>query len=141
MLVTGRDLKVILDDKEIDDKNDDVYVITDIYKEVTAESGKEIPSFNQAFVYFVEKTNGSVTSIKSSIKNNLSTLLDEVIEKYKTNSFQKYLLITEVFSDVNKDNLTEFNLESYLEYLKNSNESYDTESYYYNNWYNNSFWK
>lgn len=136
-----RDLKVILDDKEIDDKNDDIYVITDIYKEVTAESGKEIPSFNQAFVYFVEKTNGSVTSIKSSIKNNLSTLLDEVIEKYKTNSFQKYLLITEVFSNVNKDNLTEFNLESYLEYLKNSNESYDTESYYYNNWYNNSFWK
>lgn len=136
-----KDLKIILDDKEIDDKNDDIYVITDIYKEVTADSGKEIPSFNQAFVYFVEKTNGNVTSIKTNIKNNLSTLLDEVIEKYKTNSFQKYLLISEVFSSVNNDNLKEFNLESYLEYLKNSNESYDTESYYYNNWYNNSFWK
>lgn len=126
-------IKVILDEKDKDNKDDDIYIITDIYND-----NADKPSINQMLVYFVEKTNGEVTSINTSIKNSLSTLLDETITKFKSAGFQEFLLLKEL-GEITSDNLEGFNYNRYLEYLKNTNENYDKESYFYNNWYGDKF--
>ncbi len=140
-----KDLKIMLDEKTADTENDDLYAITDIFnydREGKADQFGDVyaankPSLNQVFVYYVEYINGSVHSIKTSIKNDLSKLLDQVIDKFKTASFQEYLLVKtlgEVKVEAQELNGA-YDYNKYVTYLINTAEDYKLEESPYKAWY------
>lgn len=130
------EIEVILNENDPDDDNDNIYVVTDTYGEETDK-----PSMKQVFVYYVQYTQGDVTGFRTSLENDLSDLLDDVIAKYQVADFQEYLLIRELGSITtpNSDLVGNFNYDFYLNYLVNQIEDYDTENITtYSDWYNNS---
>ncbi len=130
-----RDLKIILDENDVDDENDDVYYITDVYNSDSAK-----PSMNQVVTYYVEYVKNDVTSFTTSLKNDLATLLNTSIDKYKSSTFQNYLLVKSLGKVEVDENLSKYySYEGYLTYLQNQAESYDSTSDY-NKWYTEYTW-
>ncbi len=125
------DIKVILDENEADDENDDVYINVNINNE-----DKKRPTLAQVLVYYVEYTDGDVTSFPSSIESDLSDLLDDVISHYQTSNFQKFALYRRLgeITVNNAEKVGNFDYNFYMTYLMNQNESYDPESEYLS-WY------
>ena len=125
-------------DYAVMEKSDDIYVITNAYNTLAESERDNKPSINQVFIYYVEKTNGSVTDLPSYIQNDLSDLLDDVISQYQNEDFQKFLLYSLIIKPAIKtNNLAEFNMDNYLKYLQNQASSYKTD-YQYNDWYDGS---
>lgn len=125
------DVKIILDENEADDDNDDIYANVDLNND-----NQDSPTLAQVLVYYVEYTDGDVTSFPSSLESDLSDLLDDVIAHYQTSNFQKFALYRRL-GDItvnNKDKVGNFDYNFYMTYLMNQNESYDSESEYLS-WY------
>lgn len=132
-----KDLKIILDENDVDDENDDIYFITDVYNDESADK----PNNKQLVTYYVEYIKGDVTSFTTSIKNDLATLLNTAIDKYKATSFQTYVLVKS-FADtikVNEDFANYYDYDNYLLYLQNQAENYDLDSDYIS-WYTTYTW-
>ena len=123
-------IKVVLNEYDEDNDDDDLYVNTNVYN---TNEDKSVPTIEQVFVYYVEYTQGDVTSFRTSIENDLSALLDTVISHYQTSNFQKYLLYARLGS-ISTTNLGIFDYQFYMDSLRDSNESYDSESPYLS-WY------
>lgn len=123
-------IKVVLNEFDEDNDDDDLYVNTNVYN---TNEDKSVPTIEQVFVYYVEYTQGDVTSFRTSIENDLSALLDTVISHYQTSNFQKYLLYARLGS-ISTNNLGIFDYQFYMDSLRDSNESYDSESPYLS-WY------
>lgn len=133
-----KDLTITIDEKDAEEEDDDIYVITNAYNTLAESERDNKPSINQVFIYYVEKTNGSVTDLPSYIQNDLSDLLDDVISQYQNEDFQKFLLYSLIIKPAIKtNNLAEFNMDNYLKYLQNQASSYKTD-YQYNDWYDGS---
>ena len=89
-------------------------------------------SFNQFFIYYVQKANSASTSLTTSIYEMMSKLFDESISKYTGSEFQDYLLLKELDIKIAKtsDVLSNKNIESYIKSIENSIIDYDNESRY-----------
>ena len=89
-------------------------------------------SFNQFFIYYVQKANSASTSLTTSIYDMMSKLFDDVITKYTGSEFQEYLLLTELDIKIEKtnDGLSQKNIEYHMNSIKNSIIEYDDESRY-----------
>ncbi len=113
-------------------EDDELYIKTDTYND-----DSETPSLNQVLVYYIQYLDGDVTGFRSSIANNLSTLLDDVIDHYQNSTLQEYLLIklmgeitiTEALED------TAYDYDLYMTYLMHSVEGYNDEENLYLDWY------
>ena len=131
------DIRLVLDELDEDDENDDIYITTDTYND---DSSK--PNDKQLLVYYVEYTKDDVSSFRTSVENDLSDLLDAVIDKFQTSNVQKYFLIGSL-GTITANNLGHFNYEFYMQYLANQAEDYDINSDYLS-WYdltNIASWK
>ena len=80
-------LAIILKEDDEDSANN-IVVYTD---SLNSESDKA--SFNQFFVYYIQKQNNQTSSLTSNISTLMSSLFDEVISTYTSNNFQTYLLL------------------------------------------------
>lgn len=129
------DIRVVVNGNDEDDDNDDIYVITDIFND-----NADKPSMNQVFIYYVEYSQGGVSSIKTSIKNSLSELLDDAIAKFQNSSFQEYLLVKSL-GEITVTGIEGYNFNDYLNYLKDVSENYDDseDNWYYHNWYDKTW--
>ena len=71
-----------------DDSTKNIYITINSYNEE-----KTTVSFNQFFIYYIQKANGVESSLSSNISTLLSSMFDEVINTYTSNNFQTLLLI------------------------------------------------
>ena len=89
-------------------------------------------SFNQFFIYYVQKANGASTSLDSSIYEIMAKLFDEPINNYTSSGFQEYLLLKKLNIQVKDtqagiDNKT---IETHLTKLQNNIINYEKDSDY-----------
>ena len=87
----------VLIKEDSDDSSNNIYVTMNSYNEVANKV-----SFNQFFIYYVQKANGVESSLSSDISSLLSSMYDDVISTYTSNNFQTFLLL-------NKLNITSTN--------------------------------
>ena len=71
-----------------DDSSKNIYVTLNSYNE-----DKNKVSFNQFFIYYIQKANGVESSLSSNISSLLSSMYDDVISTYTSNNFQTFLLL------------------------------------------------
>ncbi len=50
-------------------------------------------SFNQFFIYYIQKANGVESSLSSNISTLMSSMYDDVISQYTSSNFQTVLLL------------------------------------------------
>lgn len=85
-------IRVVVDELDEDDDNDDIYFVTNAYNET-----ENAISINQLYLYFYEYLiHGSVTSIPSTLKTNISNIASSVISRYTNTTFQKWLVLNEL---------------------------------------------
>ena len=77
--------------QDADDEANNVVVYTDSLNDKEDEA-----SFNQFFVYYVQKQNNQTSSLTSTISSLMSKLFDEAIAKYTSTNFQTYLLLKQL---------------------------------------------
>lgn len=126
-----KEIRLVLEENDPDTDDDDIYIITNSYNK-----NEDKPSDNQLLIYYVQYTQGDVTAFRSAIENDLSDLLDDVIAKYQTSNFQKYLLIQSLDIKV-EGTVGNFSRDAYLSYLKNQIEDYEPDTNYAN-WFDGS---
>ena len=115
-------IKVIVDEKDEDNDDDDIYFVTNAYNESTTNI-----SINQLYIYFYEYLiNGSVTSMSSNLRNAISAMASSVISRYTNSTFQTWLELNElgVVTFTNDDNLS-FTYNDYIDSLKTTIDGYD----------------
>ena len=123
-------LAIILKEDEEDSANN-IVVYTD---SLNSESDKA--SFNQFFVYYIQKQNNQTSSLTSDISELMASLFDEVITTYTSNNFQTYLLLKSLnIQIVNNDyaiKVKTFDTTDGLdvEYFANQVVNYDEDSIY-----------
>lgn len=71
-----------------DDSANNIYITINSYNEE-----KTTVSFNQFFIYYIQKANGVESSLSSNISTLLSSMFDEVISTYTSTDFQTLLLL------------------------------------------------
>ncbi len=89
-------------------------------------------SFEQFFIFYVQKANGTSTSLTSSIYTLMTALFDEAISTYTGSTFQDYLLLSKLNITIVKKNevLNDKIMPAYINKLKNTVIGYDDESDY-----------
>ena len=80
-----------------DDKTQTIKVLIDSLNEPET-AGEELTtaSFNQFFIYYIQKANGESTSLDSSIYEIMCKLFDDVYGAYTSSTFQNYLLLNQL---------------------------------------------
>ena len=81
----------LINDDSDTDEDESLVVYTDSWNEKTTEI-----SFNQFFIYYVQKANSATSSLESNIASLCSTLFDNSISKYTGSNFQTYLLLSKL---------------------------------------------
>ncbi|MCR5350592.1 MAG: hypothetical protein K6E20_06350 [Acholeplasmatales bacterium] len=116
-----------------DDKTNNINVTVEAYNET---SNATFATWNQFFIYYCQKIKGESNSLSSDIYELMGDLFLDVVNKYISGDFQKYLLLK--YIDVNaSDNTTvskdtiQTMLDGTLEKLGKTIYDYDTESDYY----------
>ena len=71
-----------------DDSSNNIYVTMDSYN-----TDKTKISFNQFFIYYIQKANGVESSLSSNISTLMSSMYDDVISQYTSSNFQTVLLL------------------------------------------------
>jgi len=89
-------IQLLIKEDEDDSKNN-IYITINSYNEE-----KTTVSFNQFFIYYIQKANGVESSLSSNISTLLSSMFDEVINTYTSNNFQTLLLLD--LLDIQTDN-------------------------------------
>ena len=108
-----------------DDSANNIYITIDSYN--VAENKV---SFNQFFVYYIQRANGVESSLSSNISTLLSSMYDDVITTYTSNNFQSYLLLKTL--DIKSDNETiQKTVSNETDYLANLVCDYDQTNKYY----------
>ena len=89
-------------------------------------------SFEQFFIYYVQKANGTSTSLTSSIYSLMTSLFDEAISTYTGSTFQDYLLLLQLDIKIAKtsDSLSDKVIPAYITKLENTITSYKDDSDY-----------
>ena len=89
-------------------------------------------SFNQFFIYYVQKNNNASTSLDSEIYSLMQKMFDDTISTYTSSNFQNYLIdsklnikLTNEANNISADSIT-----AYLTKQKNNIINYDNESKY-----------
>ena len=89
---TSNKVKVILRSYKDDDGNKiENYIDTDVYN-----ANVKTASQTQFFVYYVQKVNSQESSLDSTISTIIGKMADEIINKYTSNNFQNYLLLSKL---------------------------------------------
>ncbi len=91
-------ITLIADDKSTDE-DESIVVYTDSWNENTSEI-----SFNQFFIYYVQKANSATSSLESNIASLCSTLFDNSISKYVSSNFQTFLLLSKLNIQIDATN-------------------------------------
>lgn len=130
-----KNIEVLLNKKEEDDENDNVYVVIEnTYNDKTTEA-----TLNQFFTYYVQKQTSATPTLDTNITNLFSAMFDEAITRYTSASFQNYLLFEEL--NIQLESSIPQSTEQYQEYLKKISQSYDHEDSF-NDWYSDQYqWK
>ena len=116
-----------------DDKTQNIKLYISSLNEPEAGEDKcTSASFEQFFIYYVQKANGTSTSLTSSIYSLMNTLFDDAISTYTGTSFQDYLLLSDLNITIVKTNdvLSDKVMSSFMTRLVNSIIDYDDESEY-----------
>ncbi len=89
-------------------------------------------SFNQFFIYYIQKANGQATSLDSSIYDIMAKLFDDAISMYSNSNFQDYLLLKQLNIKVTDDTnvISDDYIASNILSLKNAVLDYDKDSKY-----------
>ena len=95
-------------------------------------------SFNQFFIYYVQKANGATTSLDSSIYELMSKLFDEVISTFTSSNFQNYLIVSKLNIKIVDTAINSKIVEARLTSYKNNTISYDSKSEYAA-WFDNTY--
>lgn len=77
--------------EDADDSENNIVVYTDSLNDKEDEA-----SFNQFFVYYVQKRNNQTTSLTSTISELMGKLFDDIITQYTSTNFQTYLLLNKL---------------------------------------------
>ena len=112
------------------DEDESIVVYTDSWNEETDKI-----SFNQFFIYYVQKANSATSSLESNIASLCATLFDDAISKYTGSNFQTYLLLSKLNIQIDATNgpkvyTYDSNLGLDIEYYKNSVTDYGEEEEY-----------
>lgn len=83
-------LAIILDE-DTDDETKNIVVYTDSLNDKEDEA-----SFNQFFVYYIQKQKSQTSSLTSNIADLMSKLFDDAITTYTSSNFQTYLLLNKL---------------------------------------------
>ena len=89
----------LITDDEDTDEDESIVVHTDAWNEK-----KDEISFNQFFIYYVQKANSQTSSLESNIASLCSTLFDNSISKYTGTNFQSYLLLSKLNIQIDSTN-------------------------------------
>ena len=111
--------------KNTDDSTKNIYVTMNSYNEEETQA-----SFNQLFIYFVQKANGDSSSLSSTISSLMSTLFDDLITTYKSDNFQNVLLLDYLDIQVTDTNIAD-TIDAERNYYACAVCDYDEESDYY----------
>ena len=120
---------LITDDSDTDE-DESIVVHTDAWNENTDQI-----SFNQFFIYYVQKANSATSSLESNISSLCSTLFDSAISKYTGSNFQSYLLLSKLNIQIDATNgpkvaTWDSNAGLDVEYFKNTVTNYGEEPEY-----------
>ena len=74
--------------EDTDNSDNNIYVTVNSYNDKEDEV-----SFNQFFIYYIQKANGVESSLSSNISTLLSSMYDDIISTYTSNNFQTVLLL------------------------------------------------
>ena len=111
--------------KNTDDSTKNIYVTMNSYNEEETQA-----SFNQLFIYFVQKANGDSSSLSSTISSLMSSLFDDLITTYKSDNFQNVFLLD--YLDIQVTDALEVDaIDAERNYYANVVCDYDEESDYY----------
>ena len=112
-----------------DDVEHNIYVTTDAYNEDSESSA----SFNQFFIYYVQKQNGDSSSLESTITTILGRMFDQAISTFSSTNFQNYLLFKTLnikVANIENFGLKELYVNAAINYCEHTLISYDEESDY-----------
>ena len=116
-----------------DDKAQNIKLfISSLNEPETAGEKCTSASFEQFFIYYVQKANGTSTSLTSSIYSLMNSLFDEAIGVYTSTEFQDYLLLQDLNITIVKtsDVLSDKIMAAVITKLENSITDYgDKEEY------------
>ena len=119
--------------EDSDDSNNNIYVTLNSYNDKTTEI-----SFNQFFIYYIQKANGVESSLSSNISTLMGSMFDNIISQYISSNFQKVLLLDKLA--IKSDDATlqaavtnERNYYANLvcDYAKNADDADNKSSIYY----------
>lgn len=133
-------IKVTIDEKDEDDKEDDFVIYANAY------SDKVTPSTNQLFIYFYESfSDDGVTSFKSSLETAISAVFSDTLSRYTSSSFQQYRLYQALGNITFGTNtidlkarydltieITQLTIDGYINYD-------ETIGYYFDDWFDNNW--
>lgn len=77
--------------EDTEDETNNIVVYTDSLNDKADEA-----SFNQFFVYYIQKQNDQTSSLTSSISELMGKLFDDAITTYTSSNFQTYLLLNKL---------------------------------------------
>ena len=122
-----------------DDKTQTIKVTIDSLNEPeTAGEELKTASFNQFFIYYIQKANNESTSLDSSIYEMMSKLFDDVYSAYTSSTFQNYLLLDALEIDINDDEvLSDKIIDAHMQNIVNTITDYGQETDY-NSWVDGS---
>lgn len=120
--------------KDKDDEDNDTYVTTNSYNNYVSQI-----AFNQLFIYYCQNALSQTSSLDSSIYSLMTDMYNDIINTYKSDNFQKYLLYDVLNIQIDNNEL-QANLAADRNYYKNQILEYneatdDTKSIYYD-WVN-----
>ena len=95
----GRNISTLIADDKSTGEDESIVVYTDSWNENTSEI-----SFNQFFIYYVQKANSATSSLESNIASLCSTLFDNSISKYVSSNFQTFLLLSKLNIQIDATN-------------------------------------